>query len=179
MIVLVALLTTVATAVTLPYSAVSGQASFQHRVRLVTVNGTIENVSGTLRLDPSDLAVTTGSIMVPIDNLKTGIALRDTHAKSEVALHTSKYPTVTFVLEKLIGGKLVAGKELSTTATGKLTVKGVTKTLSVPVKALLEENRVNVSTQFKFNPHDFGVDYPGSSGSVTVDVKFTLAPSGS
>lgn len=30
------------------------------------------------------------------------------------------------------------------------------------------------STQFKFNPHDFGVKYKGSSDSVTVNAAFSL-----
>jgi hypothetical protein len=38
----------------------------------------------------------------------------------------------------------------------------------------LQGGKVNVSTQFKFNPFDFDVRYPGSSDSVTVDVAFVL-----
>ena len=67
----------------------------------------------------------------------------------------------------LTGGALREGQTLATTATGTLTVKGVRRRLSVPVKATLQGGRVHVSTQFKFNPHDYGVNYPGSSDSVT------------
>lgn len=156
------------------YRADDGTASFTHTVRFIPVRGTIAGVSATVDLDPANLAATTGSVRVPVVNLKTGIALRDSHAKGENALNTAKYPNATFTLEKLTGGRLVEGQTLATTATGKLTVKGTTKSISVPVKATLQGGKVNVSTQFKFNPYDYDVRYPGSSDSVTVDVSFTL-----
>lgn len=63
---------------------------------------------------------------------------------------------------------------MATTATGKLTVKGTTKTITAPIKATLKGGKVNVSTQFKFNPYDFNVRYQGGADSVTVDVAFVL-----
>lgn len=156
------------------YNAAAGTATFSHTVRFIPVRGTIAGVTASVNLDPANLAATSGTVTVPVVNLKTGIGLRDTHAKGAEALNTAKFPNATFKLEKLTGGKLVEGQTLSTTATGTLTVKGAAKTVSVPVKATLQGGKVNVSTQFKFNPFDFDVRYPGSSDSVTVDVAFTL-----
>lgn len=157
------------------YTSNNGTATFDHRVIGVNVHGNISGVTSTVQLDPIDLAATTGTVTVPLTNLKTGIGLRDSHAKSERALNTNVYPNTTFTLEKLTGGKLLEGQTLATTASGKLTVKGVTKQISVPVKATLNGEIVNVSTQFQFNPHDYGVNYPGSSDSVTVGVSFSLS----
>ncbi|MDR6217342.1 YceI family protein [Deinococcus soli (ex Cha et al. 2016)] len=157
-----------------PYAATAGTATFSHTVRFIPVRGSIAGVTASVNLDPANLAATTGSVTVPVVNLKTGIGLRDTHAKGAEALNTAKFPNATFKLEKLTGGKLVEGQTLSTTATGTLTVKGTAKNVSVPVKATLQGGKVNVSTQFKFNPFDFDVRYPGSSDSVTVDVAFVL-----
>lgn len=158
------------------YSASNGSATFDHTVRFIGVRGNIAGVTSEVKLDLNELASTTGTVTVPVVNLKTGIGLRDTHAKREDALNAAKYPNAVFALEKLTGGKLAEGQTLNTTATGKLNVKGVIKPISVPVKATLSGGKVNVSTQFKFNPHDHGVNYPGSSDSVTVNVTFTLAP---
>jgi len=157
-----------------PYAATAGTATFSHTVRFIPVRGSIAGVTASVNLDPANLAATTGSVTVPVVNLKTGIGLRDTHTKGAEALNTAKFPNATFKLEKLTGGKLVEGQTLSTTATGTLTVKGTAKNVSVPVKATLQGGKVNVSTQFKFNPFDFDVRYPGSSDSVTVDVAFVL-----
>lgn len=158
-----------------PYAAVGGSATFEHRVRIVTVRGTIAGVTAQVQLDPQDLAATRGRVTVPLSALRTGIGLRDRHAQGEVALNTARYPNATFVLEELTGGRLQEGQTVSTTAGGRLTVKATTRPLSVPIKATLRGGRVEVSTQFKFDPHDFDVRYPGSSDSVTVGVTFTLA----
>ncbi|UBV43784.1 YceI family protein [Deinococcus taeanensis] len=161
-----------------PYRASDGTATFTYTVRFIPVRGTISGVSASVTLDPANLAATAGTVTVPVANLKTGISLRDAHAKREDALNAAKFPNATFTLEKLTGGKLVEGQTLATTATGKLTVKGTAKAVSVPVKATLQDGKVNVSTQFKFNPFDFDVRYPGSSDSVTVEVSFVLTTTG-
>lgn len=159
-----------------PYEASAGKATFEHRVRGINIKGSIEGVTSTVQLDPANLAATRGRVSVPVDNLKTGIGLRDSHAKGESALNTARFPAATFVLGSLTGGKLTEGQTVSTTASGQFTLRGVTKTLSVPVKATLAGGKVQVAAQFKFNPHDYGVNYPGSSDSASVDVAFTLTP---
>lgn len=157
-----------------PYAAV-GSATFEHRVRIVNVRGTIRGVTAQVQFDPVDLAATRGTVTVPVGQLQTGIGLRDRHALGEVALDSAKYPNATFVLETLTGGRLIEGQTLNTTATGRLTVKATTRAIRVPIKATLTGGQVEVSTQFKFNPYDYDVRYPGSSNSVTVGVNFTLA----
>ncbi|GAA0521484.1 YceI family protein [Deinococcus depolymerans] len=159
------------------YRASEGTATFSYRVTVVTVNGNMNGVTASVTLDPQDLAATTGTVTVPVSTLKTGITLRDTHAKGAEALGTAKFPNATFELTALTGGKLVEGQTVATTATGRLTVKGATKTVTAPIKATLRDGKVNVSTQFKFNPYDFNVRYPGGATSVTVDVAFVLTGS--
>lgn len=160
-----------------PYTAApGGSATFEHRVRGINVKGTVEGVTGTVQLDPANLAATRGRVNVPLANLKTGLGLRDTHARGESALNTARFPNATFVLGSLTGGRLGEGQTVSTTASGQFTLKGVTRTISVPVKATLTGGQVKVAAQFKFNPHDYGVNYAGSSDSASVDVNFTLSP---
>ncbi|THF70026.1 YceI family protein [Deinococcus sp. Arct2-2] len=165
-----------AQAATTTYSAAGGTATFEHKVRFINVKGNIADVTSTVQLDAADLAATKGTVTVPVVKLKTGLGLRDDHARSEVALNAAKFPNAVFTLDKLTGGKLLEGQTLSTTASGKLTIKGKTLPVTAPVKATLQGGKVNVSTQFKINPHDYGVDYPGSSDSATLNVTFTLAP---
>lgn len=159
------------------YVAQNGNATFEHKVGLVMVRGEIAGVSAQAKLDSAQLTGTTGKVTVPLSDLKTGNGLRDSHAKSGAALATDKFPNATFQLQKLSGGRLKEGQTVATTAQGQLTVKGVTKTIVAPVKATLRGDTVQVATQFKFNPHDYGVNYRGtSSPSVTVNVSFDLKP---
>jgi polyisoprenoid-binding protein YceI len=165
-----------AQAATAEYVAAGGTATFEHKVRFINVKGNISDVTSTVQLDLADLAATKGSVTVPVVKLNTGLGLRDDHARSEVALNAAKFPNAVFTLEKLTGGKLAEGQTLSTTATGKLTIKGKTLAVTAPVKATLQGGKVNVSTQFKINPHDYLVNYPGSSDSATLNVTFMLTP---
>lgn len=165
-----------AQAAAVAYTAAGGTATFEYKVRFINVKGNIADVTSTVQLDPADLAATKGSVTVPVVKLRTGLGLRDDHARSEVALNATKFPNAVFTLDNLTGGKLVEGQTLSTTATGKLTIKGKTLPITAPVKATLQGGKVNVSTQFKINPHDYEVNYPGSSDTATLNVTFTLAP---
>lgn len=156
------------------YMAKDGQALFAHKVRFIEVRGNITGVSSTVQLNLNDLANTTGRVVVPVKNLKTGIQLRDDHAKQKNALHTSKFPNATFQLKRLTSGELIEDQELQTTAQGLLTIKGISKQVSIPVKALLKNGQVQVKTQFKFNPHVFNVNYPGSLNRATINLSFIL-----
>lgn len=158
-----------------PYAATGGNATFEYKVAFVNVRGTVEGVTSTVDLDPGDLAATSGTVTVPLSDLKTGNSLRDSHAKGSGALNTAQFGDATFKLEKLTGGQLTEGRTLATTASGQLTVKGVGRPISAPVKATLSGGKVNVSTQFKFNPLDHGVRYPGGADTITVNVDFVLA----
>ena len=158
------------------YSAQAGTATFEHRVLFVTVRGTIPGVTASVILDPENLAGAQGTVTVPVVNLNTGIGLRDNDARSERALDAAHHPNATFVLDGIPGGRLIEGVTLETTVVGKLTVKATTLSINAPVKATLVGGQINVATQFKFNPHDFGVNYPNSSNVVTVNVSFTLLP---
>ena len=158
-----------------PYTASGGSATFDYRVTVVNVKGTMQGVSSSVNLDTGDLAATTGTVTVPLSELKTGNGLRDSHAKGAGALNTAQFKDALFKLEKLTGGKLTEGQTLATTASGQLSVKGVSKPVSVPVKATLNAGRVSVSTQFKFNPLEYGVRYPGGADNITVNVEFVLA----
>ncbi|WP_428194319.1 YceI family protein [Deinococcus saxicola] len=79
------------------------------------------------------MAATTGTVRVPLSGLKTGNSLRDSHTKG--ALSTGEFPNATFKLDRLTGGRLTDGQTLAlaTTASGTLTVRGVSIPVSVPV----------------------------------------------
>ncbi|WP_309572061.1 YceI family protein [Deinococcus sp.] len=165
-----------AAAVPNAYTAQVGTATFEHRVLFVNVKGNIPGVTATVTLDPTNLSVAQGTVTVPVVNLNTGISLRDNDARSERALDTAHHPNATFALYGIPGGHLIEGETLVTTVVGKLTVKGTTLSINAPVKATLVGGQITVNTQFKFNPHDYGVNYPNSSNVVTVNVTFTLVP---
>jgi polyisoprenoid-binding protein YceI len=80
------------------------------------------------------------------------------------ALETATYPTATFVLTEPIElDNLPAnGDTISVTAIGDLTIDGVTKSVQIPLEAMLSDGGVTVvgSTPIKFT--DYGMSSPQS-----------------
>ncbi|MDB5034746.1 MAG: hypothetical protein JWQ98_1987 [Chlorobi bacterium] len=100
---------------------------------LENMKGTAEGVSGTLTLDPRNLGTIRGTIGATVSTMKSGNAMRDSHIQSAQWLDGAKYPLLSFTIGSVSGIK-VTGNSATGTATGKFTMHGVTKSLSVPFK---------------------------------------------
>ncbi|MEO5930861.1 MAG: YceI family protein [Candidatus Kapaibacterium sp.] len=100
---------------------------------LENMKGTAEGVSGTLTLDPKNLSTLHGTVGAMVNTMKSGNAMRDAHIQSPQWLDGAKYPSISFTIGSVSGIK-VAGNSATGVATGKFTMHGVTKSLSVPFK---------------------------------------------
>ena len=115
---------------------------------LESINGTATGVSGTVSFDPAKPAATTGKIVLSTSSLHVDNPLMKKHMLDEGWMHVSKFPTIEFVIGKMTDVK-TSGTTIIATTAGKLTVKGVTKKVSVPVrltylKGMLTGNEVGV-----------------------------------
>src|SRR5512143_1436511 len=90
-----------------------------------------DTVKGTVTLDR---AAKTGAVDVEIDakSVDTGYALFNEHIQGEDFFDTAKYPTITFKSTKVKfdGDKVVAVE-------GNLTIKGITKPVTLTVTSML------------------------------------------
>jgi polyisoprenoid-binding protein YceI len=100
---------------------------------LEPISGTAGGVTGTVSFDAANPAATTGKIVVATNSLTVSNAMMTDHLRSEMWLDAAANPEITFELTKLANVK-TSGNETTATATGKFTLKGVTKEISVPVK---------------------------------------------
>jgi polyisoprenoid-binding protein YceI len=100
---------------------------------LEPISGTASGISGTVTFDPANPAATTGRIVVATDSLTVSNAMMTDHLRGAQWLDAAANPEITFELTKLDNVK-TAGNDTTATATGKFTLKGVTKEISVPVK---------------------------------------------
>lgn len=85
--------------------------------------------SGTLVLDKNKPQDSKVSVVIDINNLATGLAELDKHLKSPLFFDVKKYPTATFVSDKVTP----TGKN-SAKVQGMLTLHGVTKPVTLNVK---------------------------------------------
>jgi polyisoprenoid-binding protein YceI len=88
--------------------------------------GIISESTGTLTLDPKNLAASKVSIEVPIANIRTGVAKLDEHLMKADFFDAAKFPKATFVST---GVKTYS--PTSAEITGNLTIKGITKPVTL------------------------------------------------
>ncbi len=100
---------------------------------LEPISGTANGVTGTVTFDPANPAATAGKIVVATNSLTVTNSMMTEHLRGEQWLNAAANPEISFELGQLSNVK-TAGNETTATATGKLSIKGVTKEISVPVK---------------------------------------------
>jgi len=89
--------------------------------------GTLSGVEAQINIDPSNLASSTISGSVDVSTLSTKNKTRDQHLQSNEFFDAKKYPKMKFVATDII-------KEVDFyKASGKLTIKDVTKTVKFKV----------------------------------------------
>lgn len=117
--------------------AKTSRASFTSDAPLETVVGTTAMLEGNIDVDLTEPQTgARATIAVDLASMRTGVDLRDEHMRSPMWLDTGRFPTATFVLERVEpdgGAKLEYDKKVRGTVHGKLTIKGVTKDVSAPV----------------------------------------------
>lgn len=132
----------------------------------VTVVGKTSDVSGTVTFD-SD-SITEAQITVEAGTIATDSGSRDEYFRTS-ALETDIHPDATFALTTPVDtGDLSSGEVATFTATGALTLHGVTKTVSVPMEAALSGSGAEVSGSVPITFSDYDVTAP-SLGFVTVE----------
>lgn len=144
----------------------------------VTVVGKTSDVTGTVDFD-SD-SITKADITVDVASIATDSTSRDEYFRTS-ALETDIHPDATFTLTSpLDTGDLSDGDVTKFTATGKLTMHGITKTVSVPMQAALSGDGAEVSGSIPVTFADYKVAAP-SLGFVKVEdsgsVEFLLKAS--
>jgi len=178
---LAAILTVPAFAATSTWQIDPAHANTQFTVRhlgISNVQGEFTKISGTIVLDDADISKSSVDATIDVTSVDTRVTRRDDDLKSPNFFDAAKFPTMTFQSTKIWSTGDGAAK-----MTGNLTIKGVTKevTLDVdgptpPIKAMGGSRR-GVSATTKINRQDFGVSAdPGVVGdqiSITLDLEMT------
>jgi polyisoprenoid-binding protein YceI len=134
--------------------------------------GRTGDVTGSVVINGT--TVESADIEVNMTTITTNESRRDGRVQS--ALDTEQFPTATFSLTEPIelGEGAATGEQVSVTATGDLTVHGVTKSIQMPLEAQLVNGTVVIvgSTEITFS--DFDVEVPSAPVVVSVSDTGTL-----
>jgi polyisoprenoid-binding protein YceI len=124
-------------------------------------DGKTSDVNGTIVADPANSSTASVLININIDSLDTGVSLRNKEMR-ERYLETPKFGTATFKSVSVIGPPSIAvNAPTDINVIGDLTLHGVTKRMTIPVRVvLIPDGRIHATTNFKIHMPDFGITVP-------------------
>jgi polyisoprenoid-binding protein YceI len=130
--------------------------------------GRTSSASGTLTI--TGTSVDAASFTADLTSVHSDQSRRDGQFQGRI-MNTTQFPTATFVLTSPIdfGTVPAPGTAVTHTATGKLTVHGVTRTVTFPVKAVRKGALLEVSGQVPVTFADYQIANPSYSGVTTQD----------
>lgn len=171
------------------------RVTFQSDAPLETLDGVSTDTQGSFTVNPNAPATGfTGRVQVGVATLRTGSDMRDDHLRSNNWLDAARFSHITFDLQRTnITQALQPGAEVTGTVTGRFSLHGVTRDITVPVRVryvpLSSEHQgmqmfgvnadmIRVRGDFSINLSDYGVSIMAPlrlkvSNTITVRVDFT------
>jgi polyisoprenoid-binding protein YceI len=162
---------------------------FKTDAPLESINGTANGVSGSVSFDPENPGATTGKIVVAANTLHVGNPTMKEHLHSDMWMNVTKFPEITFELVSLKNVKTEANLTTAD-ATGKLTIKGVTKEITTPVKLTYLKDKLQqrvpgkkgdllvVRSNFAIKRADFGINAGKGEDKVSNEIELSLSVAG-
>ena len=132
-----------------------------------TANGRTQAITGSFTI--AGTAVTAGEWTVDMTTFESDESRRDGQFDGRI-MDVSNFPTSTFVLTAPIdfGQVPTDGSTITASATGDLTLRGTTKSVTFEVEATFEGGRVGVLGQIPIVFADFGIPNP-SFGTISTE----------
>lgn len=155
------------------------EVSFQVRHLVTQVRGKFNDYQGTIDLDPAKLESSKVEFRIKAASIDTALPDRDKHLRSEDFFFTEKYPEITFKSQQI----KATGKD-TYEVTGPLTMRGVTKTVTLPVTFLGKvrdpwgNDKAGFALETTVNRKDYGIVWNAAldNGGVVLgdDVKIAI-----
>ena len=154
------------------------RVGFSSRHAMVTkVRGAFNDVSGTAPLDAEDMSRSQVRVVLQVASVDTRSPQRDAHLRSADFFDAQQHPTIEFdstAVDEVDENQFIV--------TGELTIRGVTRTISVPLELLgvdtdpFGQLRAGLEGSRRIDRKDWGVSWntPLDSGGVLVSDKITL-----
>lgn len=155
---------------------------FRSVAPLETISGASSRVSGSVSMNPSNLANASGRIQVPVSSLRTGVPLRDEHLHSSAWLDAARFPTAVFEITGVEGARsLTPDVEARVTVVGTFTLHGQTHNVRAETRVKLVTTEgahyLSVRSRFNVNLPQYGITVPAlvrAKVADTINVTVTL-----
>ena len=150
---------------------ISGSTDFRVKFIFGTCHGTFDAPKGSAVFDDKNPAKASFNLTITANTFKTGNNTRDKDMKSEKYFYVSKYPDIHFKSTK------VEKKDGKYQATGSMTIRDISKTVTLPFEAKKNADGSYVlSSTFEINRLDYKLGEKDFKlkDIVTVDLKAVI-----
>lgn len=152
-----------------------------------TTRGQFNDYEGKIILDTENIEASRIEVTIQANSIDTDLEARDAHLKNSDFLDVEKFPVITFYSTRILASKPVEAaaqpssqegvsvmgqhetpsahfEELDLSVEGKLTIRGVTKEVTIPLELSgpvqgMKGEVVGLSGQLMINRKDFGVSW--------------------
>ena len=157
---------------------------------LESINGTANGVSGTVTFEAANPAGLQGRIVVEAASLHVPNPMMKEHMHGRDWLDVTNHKEITF--EAIQVGKVTkTGDDTTADVTGKFTLKGVTREITVPVRLTYLKDKLGARTNgrmqgdllvirstFNIKRSDFGINPGAPADKVSDVIQLTLSLAG-
>lgn len=162
---------------------------FKTDAPLESINGTATGVSGKVTFDPANPAEIKGKIVVEAASLNVPNPTMKGHLHGDGWLNVAKHPEIVFEVGKT-GHVKTEGNSTTMDVTGKFTLKGVTKEITVPVKLSYLKDKLKarqgkegdllvLRAKFTVKRSDYGINAANFEDKVSDEIELSLNLAGS
>ena len=165
-------------------------AVFKLDAPLEAINGSANGISGTVTFDPAAPAAAKGKIVVAAASLHVPNPMMKEHLHGEQWLEVAKHQEITFEAKSLSNVK-TTGDSTTADLTGTLSIKGVAKQVTAPVKFTYLKDKLGARTNgqmqgdllvirsnFAIKRSDFGINPKAPEDKVADTIELTLSIAG-
>ncbi|MCA9401615.1 MAG: polyisoprenoid-binding protein [Candidatus Omnitrophica bacterium] len=130
-----------------------------------TTRGGFNDYKGSISFDPDNYDAFKADVTIKASSIDTDLEARDNHLKSDDFFAVETYPAITFTSDRL------EQRGEGTVIVGDLTIKGITKTLTIPVqisgpvKSPFGSSVIGITGQTFINRQDFNITWNKSMDS--------------
>lgn len=146
------------------------QINFIAEARLISAHGRFGTFDAEVMLDPAKIENSSVKITIEAKSIDTQSNQRDTHLRSKDFFDVEKFPQITFVSKKI-----TKVNETNYKVVGDMTMRGVTKEVTIPLTKVFYENNIGrFKGTFEINRTEYGMTYNSMMNKIDDIVKIEL-----
>jgi polyisoprenoid-binding protein YceI len=146
----------------------ASEIAFRATSRLMNAEGRFSRFSGDVIVDPAALTGARITLAIEAASIDTGITMRDDHLRSPDFFDVERFPTVAFQSVRVEA----AGRRAS--VIGRLTLRGVTREVVVPIDVQVASTALVASGEFIVNRGEYGMNYNSRLNPIGNEVRVTF-----